>query len=165
MIRVALLVLLAACVTVPPPAARFARKGDVITGRLELIDGGELELASLRGRPVAIHFFETLGLATFTDVDELRAARAKFPDLAIVGVGLDPNGKLLPPWRDSAQVDWFVARPNAEMLAHDGAFGDVMALAPSLVLLDRAGQVAWTSRGGLREGELARHVASLPAGR
>jgi hypothetical protein len=145
----------------PPPAAPFARQGDVVEGKVELIDGGELELASLRGRPVAVHFFDTLGLGTFTDVDELRAVRARFPDLVVVGIGLDPNGKLLGPWRDGEGIDWFVARPSEAILSQRSVFGDVMAIAPSLVLVDQAGQVAWTWRGPLRKGELARHVASL----
>jgi peroxiredoxin len=149
----------------PPPQAPFARKGDLVGGRLELVDGGELELASLRGRVVVVHFFDTLGLGTFTDVDELRAVRQAYPELVVVGVGLDPSPRLLAQWRDSERIDWFVARPSERILSRESVFGDVMAMAPSVVLVDRSGQVAWTWRGPLPKGELARHVASLERGR
>jgi hypothetical protein len=144
-----------------PPQAAFAREGELIGGTVELVDGGELDLARLRGAPVVVHFFDPLGLGTISDVDELRAARKATPELQIVSIGLDANGKLLGPWRESEGVDWFVARPSQRMLSKESPFGDVMALAPSTVLIDRGGVVAWAHRGALPAGELAKHVASL----
>ena len=155
---------LVACGGALPPAAPFAEAGAEVDATLPLLDGGEIALPSLRGKPLVIHFFTTWSLPAQGDLDELRAARAARPkgSFAIVGVGLDKDGyKLIAPYRDAARIDWLVALPTAELSAGKSVFGDIMAAVPSTVIVDASGHVAWTHRGPLPAGLLARQLASL----
>jgi peroxiredoxin len=147
-----------------PPKPPFAESGAEVDGILPLLDGGEIELATLRGKPLVVHFFTTWSLPAQADLDELRATQEAQPadSFKILGIGLDVDGyKLIAPWRDAAQVDWLVALPSADVTAGKSAFGNVMAEVPSTVLVDAQGQVAWSHRGPLPPGELARRLASL----
>ncbi len=147
-----------------PPAAPFAARGAQVEGVLPLLDGGEIELASLRGKPLVIHLFTTWSLPAQVDLDELRAARAAVPEgsFTILGIGLDVDGyKLIAPWRDAAGIDWLVALPTAEMADGKSVFGNVMAAVPSTVLVDGRGRVVWSVRGPLPAGELERQLARL----
>jgi hypothetical protein len=136
-------------------------RGTAVAGRLPLVDGGDLELSSLRGRFVVIHVFATWSLDAAADVDELKAARAAVGPtrLTIVGVALDPQGyTLVAPWRAAAGVDWPIVLATAEVTSGDSALGDVMAAVPMTVLVDPDGRVVWSVRGPLPRGELSRHV-------
>ena len=147
-----------------PPAAPFAREGAEVDTTLPLLDGGEIDLASLRGKPLVIHFFTTWSLPAQGDLDELRAARTAEPkdSFKILGIGLDKDGyKLIAPFRDAARIDWLVALPTSDVIAGQSVFGNVMAEVPSTVIVDARGHVVWTHRGPLPAGVLARQLASL----
>ncbi len=160
--------LLAACGGAGPHGPAFAARGATVEATLPLLDGGEIELATLRGKPLVVHFFTTWSLPAQYDIDELRAARKAEPadSFKILGVGLDKDGyRLIAPFRDAERIDWLVALPSAEVLAGESVFGNVMAEVPSTVVVDADGRVVWTHRGPLPPGELARQLATLHAHR
>lgn len=141
-------------------AAGGVHDGEVLDGAWPLATGGEIDLATLRGRVVVVHVFTTWSIASDEDVAELRAARALAPDeVVLVSLGLDPDGAaLLLPWRDAVGCDWPVAMPTQDVLAGESALGDVMALVPRTAVLDRRGRVAWSHEGVLTPGALPRVV-------
>jgi peroxiredoxin len=170
-LALALLVIVGAsgigCGDMLPPASPFAARGDVVDLTLPLLDGGEVDLGSLRGQPVVIHFFTTWSLTAQADLDELRAARkADGAQVKLLSIGLDLDGyQLIAPYRDAAGIDWLVALPTADVSTGKSVFGDVMASVPSTVLLDDEGRVAWVQRGPLPHGALTRQLATVRAHR
>jgi hypothetical protein len=131
---------------------------------LPSIDGGDVAFASLRGKPVAVHFFTTWSVPALSDVEELRRARERVGGrLEIVGVGMDVDGpKLLIPWRDAARVDWWVAAALPDEIA--GTLFGPIAFTPTTFLLDARGRIVWRNEGQLPPGRLAPVVQSLVGG-
>jgi hypothetical protein len=165
MTRVLLLVcLLAACGGPARGPEGPAARGAGVAGLVPLLDGGELELASLRGQPLVVHFFTTWSLPSQADVEELLATREQLgrDHVHILGIALDPEGyKLVSPWRAGAGADYTIALATPEILAGQSPFGDVLAAVPSTVLVDAGGSVAWSHYGPLAKGELARRIKAL----
>lgn len=145
----------------PPPP----QQGAWVSLVLPALDGGEIDLVAYRGHVLVVHFFTTWSVAASLDVAELRRTRAEVGEaLAVVGVGLDPEGyKFVAPWRDAEQVEWMVALPTPQLTSGHTVFGNVMAVVPSTVVVDRQGRIAWSRRGQLARGELAKVVRSLEA--
>jgi hypothetical protein len=128
---------------------------------LPSIDGGEVDFRSLRGTPVAVHFFTTWSIAAMSDVEELRRARDETGGrLTIVGVGMDPNGaKLLAPWRNEVGADWWIAAATPEQIA--GTLFGAISFTPTTFLLDARGRIVWRNEGQLPPGRLAAEAQSL----
>ena len=157
-----LLLLLAGC---GPKAVHAALEplpmGGQVSLELPSVDGDEVSFLRWRGRLVAVHFGVTGSLDAQADVEELRATRAKVPDLVLVEVVLDEGGRrLAAPWADASHIDWSVLLPTAELTSGDTAFGKLRVV-PSTVLLDRRGRVTWRWEGALPRGLLATAAASV----
>jgi hypothetical protein len=168
--RVTALVLAAALLACPGRGTKLGvrapgDRGAPIELVLPALDGGEIDLASHRGKVVVVHFFTTWSLASQIDIAELQRARAAAsPDeVVVVGVGLDPNGyALIAPWRDATGADYVIALPTQEVRSGTSSFGAVVRV-PMTVVLDRAGRPAWRHADGLPRGVLAEVVRSLVA--
>jgi len=150
-----------------PSTPPFVRVGDAVTGRVLPVDGGELSLESLRGKPVVVHFFVTWQLDTLTDLDELRRVHKAHGDaVTIVDVGLDPgDGRLLMELRASEGIDWILARPAPDLLGPGSSFGEKLPVAPTTVLLGPGGEVVWLHHGPLVAEQLVAQVARLSPAR
>ncbi|MBZ0231878.1 MAG: redoxin domain-containing protein, partial [Deltaproteobacteria bacterium] len=76
---------------------------------LPALDGGDVEVASYRGKIVVLHVFTTWSLAAQAEVEALAAADAA-EDVVVIGVALDAEGRtLVAPWRSGAGVAYLVA--------------------------------------------------------
>jgi len=134
---------------------------------LPSLDGGELELASFRGRVLVVHFFTTWSLAAQVDLSELKSVRKNQAPgtLEVVGVGLDPDGpKLLRPWRKAMEVDFPVVLASEELTKGETVFRRIQVV-PTTIVVDGAGRIAWRHEGGLEAGQLARVVHNVERGR
>jgi hypothetical protein len=142
------------------PAAPVA-PGTPVTLVLPLVDGGDLDLTTLRGHWVALSFVATWSLDAGDDVAELRAARDTLgkDTLDVVSVALDPQGyKLVAPWRAANHIDWFVALSTPELRSGESAIGQAVAVVPTTVLLGPDGTVMASWRGPLPKGAIVRAV-------
>ena len=142
-------------------AAALPARGPEAALALPGLDGGTVDLGAERGRLVVVHVFTTWSLAAQADVAELQRVRDRRPGrLALVGVGLDPDGAvLIAPWRDGAGVDYPIALPGP-IAAGETPFGAVRAV-PVTFVLDRAGRLAWRHDGPLPHGLLEQVVRNL----
>ncbi len=151
----------AACAACGGSTSRPAFPREPVQLVLPSIDGGEVDFTSLRGTPVAVHFFTTWSVAAMADVEELRRARDRVGGrLNIVGVGMDPDGAvMLFPWRDEVRADWWIAAATPDAVA--GTLFGPIAFAPTTFVLDSAGRIVWKHEGQLPAGRLADVVQSL----
>jgi hypothetical protein len=153
---VALLAALAACGgSAPAPARPRALL-------VPALDGGELDLATLRGRVVVLHVFDTGVAATIPDTAQLAALHAAEPRrVAVVGIALDPAGyAVVAPWRKALALRYLIGL--ATPAVRDGAsdLGPIRVV-PTTILLDRAGAEIARIERPLADDELAARIAPL----
>lgn len=144
------------------PKAEFPR--EPVNLVLDEVDGGQVIFENFRGRLVVVHFFAIGSLAAMADVEELRKLRKASPDVQIVGIGLDPDGaRLLSPWREAADADWWVVVPDANVTAGHTPFGRITTV-PVTFVLDTSGRIRWARGTQLAPGEIVSVVRSLETG-
>lgn len=125
---------------------------------LPALDGGTASLDRLRGQVVVVHVFATWSVAAQLDVEQLAAADLR-PDVAVVGVALDPDGHaLVAPWRAAASVHYLIALADDAVRAGTSPLGPVPEV-PVTLVLDPAGRVVHRLARQLAPGELDRLVA------
>ncbi len=123
-----------------PAAPGRVANGPLIALTLPVLDGGALDLTSLRGQVVVIHVFATWSLAAQGEVDALRAVD-QGPDVTVVGLALDPEGRVLvSPWRNASDVRYLVALADEDLRAGRGPLGP-LPVVPITIVLDRAGRM------------------------
>jgi cytochrome c biogenesis protein CcmG/thiol:disulfide interchange protein DsbE len=133
--------------------------GPAIALTLPALDGGELSIASYRGKVVVLHVFTTWSLAAQAEVEALSAADAA-EDVVVVGIALDSEGRMLvAPWRSGAGVRYLVALADPATIAGQGPLGALPAV-PITIVLDRAGRVAARADRQLAPGELDAMISS-----
>lgn len=133
--------------------------GPAIALTLPALDGGELAVASYRGKVVVLHVFTTWSLAAQAEVEALSAADAA-EDVVVVGIALDPEGRMLvAPWRNGAGVRYLVALADAPTVAGQGPLGALPAV-PITIVLDREGRIAARADRQLAPGELDAMISS-----
>jgi peroxiredoxin len=146
--------LAAACGPGRAPAPESSA-GPPVKLELEALDGGEVDLASYRGRIVVVHVFATWAPAAHGDVDQLTAAmRDRAPDLVVVGIALDPEGhRFVSPWRRAAGVTYLILLADDRVRAGQSGIGRVREV-PTTLVLDRKGRVVARIERALAPGEL-----------
>lgn len=124
-----------------PPAAREGAPPLVL--ELPKVGGGELDLSSLRGRPVILHLFTTWCYPCLAEVEELSKAAEdlRASGIEVVGIGLDLEGsKVLGPFAQSFDVPYPILIGRGDVLEGKSPLGKP-ALIPALFLLDKSGTV------------------------
>ena len=154
----ALVVAVACAATACGPRAVRPRSAPVAL-TLHALDGGDLDLAHLRGEGVVLLVFTTWSVAAQLGVDQLVAADAA-RDVTVVGVALDADGRqLVAPWRAAAEVRYLIALADDALRDGRGPHGPLPAV-PTTFVLDDEGRVTARVDRQLRPGELARLIAS-----
>ncbi len=126
---------------------------------LPALDGGQLELATLRGQVVVLHVFTTWSMAAQLDVEQLALADGA-PDVAVVGIALDPDGRMLvAPWRAAGEVRYLIVLADDAVRAGRGALGPLPEV-PTTFVLDDEGRITARVDGQLRASALARLIAA-----
>ena len=130
--------------------------------QVEAVDGGVINTARYRGKPVVIHLFTTWSLAAQSDVAELQAVHKELGDqVVIIGVALDPDGyRLVAPWRRANALSYFIALASPELMAGHTFLGRITEV-PTTVILGRDGRVAYRLSRPLGQGELHQLLAGL----
>ena len=129
---------------------------------LPAVDGGEVSLASHRGKIVVLHVFTTWSLAAQAEVEALGAADAA-DDVVVIGIALDAEGRLLvAPWRNGADVRYLVTVADEPTRAGQSPLGPLPAV-PITIVLDRAGRIAARADRQLTAAELDAMIATARA--
>ena len=124
---------------------------------LPTIDGGRLDLAALRGRPVVLNFFATWCPPCAAEMGELTSFQSDHPEVTVVGVALDSGG--------AAQVRAFARRHGLNfkvVLADEGAasrFG--VSQLPTTYVVQPDGRLGRSFVGPIVARTLARATADL----
>ncbi len=147
---------LAACGGTSAPAtttAPVSSGGAAIALTLPALDGGELDLASLRGKLVVLHLFTTWSLAAQQELEDLATADAA-DDVVVVGVALDEQPALVAPWRNGAGVRYLVTLADDAVRGGTSPLGPI-TIVPTTFVLDAGGRVRTRADRALAPGELA----------
>jgi thiol-disulfide isomerase/thioredoxin len=130
------------------------KRGKPLELVFEPIDGGTIGLAEMRGRVVVLHVFAGWSLAAQADVPQLVELARGEPRVAVVGIGLDPEGRqVLAPWRDANAIPYLIVAAD-----HVTPAFETTPVVPTTIVLDREGREAARIERGLADGELAKVV-------
>jgi peroxiredoxin len=161
---VALTALLAAsgCGGGKKSAAQSTSSGHSMRLRLTAVDGGEIDLASYRGRVVVLHLFDTDSAAAAQDAEQLSGlSRKRRAETRIIGICLDAEGyPMAAAWRRALNVPYLIALADAGVRSGRSPLGAVK-IVPTTIVLDRTGQLIRRVERALQPGELEGMVEPL----
>jgi thiol-disulfide isomerase/thioredoxin len=140
-------------VTEPQPDAPDRAPGFTLPD----LDGGEVSLASLRGRPVVIDFWATWCAPCVHQIPVLNAFQEAHPEVPVLGIAVDVDGReVVAPFAEEHGIAYRVLLGDDALARRYGAFGF-----PTLFLLDRDGAVAAAHAGVVSREELEEALAAL----
>lgn len=104
------------------------------------LDGASLRLAQFRGRPLVLFFFATWCVPCQVQLARLQPVRAALGNdrVAVVGVALDRQRRLVPTFVDAAGIAFPVVYGDPSMV-RDSPLGAVRGV-PRLLILDARGR-------------------------
>jgi peroxiredoxin len=146
----------------PPPSSASHALGMSLTPfRRPTVQGGFFDTAQVAGRVLVVDFFADYCRPCQRTLPQVEALHRAHPELAIVGVALDPDG---------AAVRRTIARHGLTFpIVHDAA----LALAgrfrvntlPAAFVIDESGRVSWAAGPDQPEDALARAAMTFAAER
>jgi hypothetical protein len=147
-----------------PPGAPPVSSREPVDFAFDSIDDRVVDAESTRGAITVIAFVTTENLASQAQLDFL-VAMAKHDGTRVhyAAVALEPkeSREIVELYRKALSIPFPVALADARTLAGDGPFGDVRTV-PAVVILDRAGRVAWRTEGHVaRSDELREAMRGL----
>ncbi len=147
-----------------PATTPVAPDGPPVELALPAVDGGEIALASYRGKVVVLHVFTTWSLAAQVEVEALAAADLA-EDVVVIGVALDPEGRMLvAPWRSGAGAPYLIALADEATRAGQSPLGALPAI-PITIVLDHEGRIAARADRQLTADELGALIDAARARR
>jgi peroxiredoxin len=134
-------------------------RGPPLTMVLPALDGGELELTSLRGKLVVLHVFTTWSLAAQAELESLATVDAA-DDVVVIGIALDLEGHaLVAPWRNGAGVRYLITLGDDAVREGKSPLGKILSV-PTTLVLDREGRVRERAERALAPGEIESLLAA-----
>lgn len=136
---------------------RLDSEGKLIELRGTTIDGKQLDVSSLRGRPVVIHYWASWCEPCKNDMKLLRRLQAQYAKegLQLVGVNIDPRRADAEAFLTESKLSWpqLFAEGGLERSPLATQYG--VQILPTMMLVDPAGKVA---RHNVRAAELANEI-------
>lgn len=130
--------------------------------RLTAVDGGEIDLATYRGRVVVLHLFDTDSTAAALDAEQLSdLTRRRRDETRVIGICVDREGyPMAAAWRKALAVPYMIALGDDAVRTGGSPLGK-FRIVPTTIVLDRAGAIAARVDRPLQPGELETLVAPL----
>lgn len=144
----------AACTDQPaagPPLTNEATPG-VTSRTLDGLQGGQVDLASYRGTPLLVNFFQHNCAPCLQEMPDLEAAfEAAGGDFAIVGVATQDNPDRAQALADQLGVTWdLAADPSGALFLDAGA-----VVLPTTLFVDADGTIVDTHVGAMSAGDIS----------
>jgi hypothetical protein len=120
------------------------------------LDARPVSSSAMRGKPAVIAFVTTYDMGCHAQVDYLVAmAKTDAPTVnyALVALEKREERELVELFRTTLGVTFPVALADDTTIGGGGPFGDVHKI-PTVVVLDRAGRVAWKKSGLVKSDEI-----------
>ena len=144
----------------PPPAAAATASEPAPDFTLETLDGAQLSLASLRGKPVLVDFWATWCGPCEETIPVLIEFQRKYADrVHVLGVSVDWERELVAPYAREMGMNYPVLYGDDALAIDYGAPGF-----PTLFVVDAQGRIASAHVGVMTLKELEESVAPLLAG-
>ena len=118
-------------------------------GRLELLDGTQIRLSELRGRPVILNFWARWCSPCRLEIPALRRFAERHPDTHLIGVTVDGSLTEIADSVEELGITWPVSRPNTTLLR---AYS--VDMYPTTVFIDAEGRVVASHAGLLTDPQL-----------
>jgi thiol-disulfide isomerase/thioredoxin len=133
--------------------------------RLPLAQGGELDLATLRGRPVVLNFWATWCAPCVDEMPELQALSREFgaTPVRFVGLGIDSPGNMAE-FRTRYGIDYPLPVAGAAGTELARQFGNASGGLPFTVVLDEKGLVRYRKIGRVDGAELRAQIRQIVGG-
>lgn len=156
------LIAITACGGSDKPTDGAAASAHSIRLRLTAVDGGEIDLATYRGRVVVLHLFDTDSTAAALDAEQLSdLTRRRRDHTRVIGICLDREGyPMAAAWRKALNVPYMIALGNDAMRTGGSPLGK-LKIVPTTIVLDRSGTVVARVDRPLQPDELETLVAPL----
>ena len=108
---------------------------------LPSVDGGEVDVASYRGRVVVLHVFATWAATAHGDVDQLsKLFRERSREVEIIGIALDQERRFIRPWRTAVNAPYVVVLATEDVRLGHSPLGEIREV-PATFVLDRTGRI------------------------
>jgi hypothetical protein len=135
-------------------AHRSEPSGPSLRLRLPDLDGGFIDFADLRGKPLVVHVFTIWAMPAADDAERLRTLDAD--RIAVVGVALDrTRANVVRAWRRAMEVRYRIALADDVVRAGRSTLGPARQV-PITLLYDSGGRLLRRWDGPLGDSGIAR---------
>lgn len=127
------------------------------------LDERPVSAEASRGKPTVLAFVTTDTIQSQAQVGFLRAMHKTDGDrvnYAIVAVQPSRDRELVEIYRRSLQITFPVAAATPDVVEVGGPFGEIGG-APTIIVLDREGNLAWKHTGVAKADEIRAHLGGL----
>ena len=129
---------------------------------LPLVDGGLLQLSSLRGKVVVVDFFATWCSPCATQIEYLKDLEGVYPEsqVAIVSVDVDNSEgeDLISIYKAQKGITWDVVRNGGDVASEPGY--EVVSI-PTMVIIDQEGHIVFREVGITKDTVLKAEIDKL----
>ncbi len=117
---------------------------------LETLDGGQISLANLRGKPVVLDFWATWCAPCEDQIPVLNAFQAQYGErVSVIGISVDWDRKAVAPFAAKLRVTYPILYGDEQLGERYGVLG-----LPSLFVIGPDGRIAASHIGIITLGEL-----------
>lgn len=126
---------------------------------LALLEGGQISMNDLKGKPVVLYFFATWWWRCDKEIPLVKGAGNKYQDkgLQIIGIGIQDKKEKFPPYIQKKGIKWPFGFDEGDIIAR--SYG--ITFGAGVIFIDKQGIVRGRFLGGFGEKELRREIEKI----